>query len=642
MLGFFPDPYPDELLYSVCARYANRVNYPNKLEVSRDILGKRGLSAIVDFPNRLERLLASIPYSNYSIEDLINKNTLFPFFEPFLIPEKAKDIRNDLKGTENNRIRTRLAINTNQVKKPEFLRYCPDCIKDDRNQFGETFWHRVHQLAGILVCPVHKCFLQNSSIEWNRKSSALFHLAEDEDRTKTTKYINLKKADHKVLLWLAEVSLWILNQNNLSLKEGELQSRYYNLLLQRKFAYYNGRTRGKKLLESFVDFYGRNVLKLLGCEITFSRDCWLIKLMEKARTKTFFHPILHLLLLNFLDVDIKTFFTSFIEFKPFGTPPYPCLNSASEHYKKLMIKSCHVADNLGKGKLADQPIAIFSCDCGFIYQRLGPDKSSEDKYRYNSVREYGYVWERELGKQWKNLNLSLSQIARNFRTTTLLIARHAIRLNLPMNTKGTRSLQGYKRYRNPRSYFNENKKKYRKQWLEFIKTHPNHNRAKLLKETNFLYLWLKKNDTKWFESNLPKYKRGIRKKSLIDWDKIDKKLIKLVKEECRKIHNMQPPTRISITEIIRRVGYKKWIEKRKTKLPLTDRFLSENLESLEDFMIRKVDWVKNYYIRIGKMPTKGQFRIKGALINNTCNNSKKVQDEIGKALNEISKTIFNN
>jgi hypothetical protein len=29
MIGCFPDPYPDELLYSVCARFHERVQYPN-------------------------------------------------------------------------------------------------------------------------------------------------------------------------------------------------------------------------------------------------------------------------------------------------------------------------------------------------------------------------------------------------------------------------------------------------------------------------------------------------------------------------------------------------------------------------------------------------------------------------------------
>lgn len=30
MIGLFPQPYDDELLYSVCGRYYDRMQYPNK------------------------------------------------------------------------------------------------------------------------------------------------------------------------------------------------------------------------------------------------------------------------------------------------------------------------------------------------------------------------------------------------------------------------------------------------------------------------------------------------------------------------------------------------------------------------------------------------------------------------------------
>jgi len=30
MIGFFPDPFTDELLYSVCARYSDYMRYPSK------------------------------------------------------------------------------------------------------------------------------------------------------------------------------------------------------------------------------------------------------------------------------------------------------------------------------------------------------------------------------------------------------------------------------------------------------------------------------------------------------------------------------------------------------------------------------------------------------------------------------------
>jgi hypothetical protein len=84
MIGFFPDPYPDELLYSACARYANRTKYLNKHSVIIELFGKRGLSAIMDFPTRLEYFISILPEGhNYSVEQLINENTILPYRSTF-------------------------------------------------------------------------------------------------------------------------------------------------------------------------------------------------------------------------------------------------------------------------------------------------------------------------------------------------------------------------------------------------------------------------------------------------------------------------------------------------------------------------------------------------------------------------------
>ena len=100
MIGFFPAFYPDELLYSACARYANQVNYPNKHTAVEELFGSIGFSAIVDFPSRIDYLLSSIPNHDYTSDQIINKNTLLPFYEPFINKEKAKEIRREMKGNK--------------------------------------------------------------------------------------------------------------------------------------------------------------------------------------------------------------------------------------------------------------------------------------------------------------------------------------------------------------------------------------------------------------------------------------------------------------------------------------------------------------------------------------------------------------
>lgn len=44
------------------------------------------------------------------------------------------------------------------------LRYCPQCFDEDIATYGEPYWHRLHQIPGIAVCPRHGCWLADTEI----------------------------------------------------------------------------------------------------------------------------------------------------------------------------------------------------------------------------------------------------------------------------------------------------------------------------------------------------------------------------------------------------------------------------------------------------------------------------------------------
>lgn len=45
-----------------------------------------------------------------------------------------------------------------------FLKYCPMCADEDRRQYGEAYWHRVHQIRNMQICMKHSCRLVNSLV----------------------------------------------------------------------------------------------------------------------------------------------------------------------------------------------------------------------------------------------------------------------------------------------------------------------------------------------------------------------------------------------------------------------------------------------------------------------------------------------
>lgn len=350
MIGFFPTPYPDELLYSVCARYSNRVGFPNKRTVVEELFGSKSFSAVVDIPNRLDFFMSNLPPNTFTCDEFINENTLFPFYEAFLSSKRANQIRNEIKFSKQNRLRMRLGLNIPQVKTPEYLRFCPVCVEEDRREYGETYWHRLHQCAGVLVCSKHKCFLQNSFISFERESSYNFYSAEESLQSLSGKSIIDSDPEHHLLLFLATSTEWLLSRIDLCLEEGGLRQRYYNLLLKRGYAYYNGRVKNSKLFEDFNSYHTIPLLENLECVPTSPEKGWLAKILESKKSHVIHHPIRHLLLMNFLGVSAEEFFIGFIEYKPFGQGPYPCLNKASEHYGEMKIQNCEVKDNLVKNQ----------------------------------------------------------------------------------------------------------------------------------------------------------------------------------------------------------------------------------------------------------------------------------------------------
>lgn len=174
---------------------------------------------------------------------------------------------------------------------------------------------------------------------------------------------------------------------------------------------------------------------------------------------------------------------------------------------------------------------------------------------------------------------------------------------------------------------------YRSEWLSVRKNNLKATRKKLMGTNSFLYLWLRRNDSVWLEENLPPVEKISIIKNHLDWKKIDKELQSKVKKVIAQIRQEKRPLkRISITEIIKRVGYKNWLDKRNQKLPLTAKLIEENLESLEEFMLRKIQHTKNLYLKEKKLPTKLQFKVRAVVRNRTSIDSERIQKAIDQTM----------
>src|SRR5437764_12401040 len=105
MLGHFPTPLTDELLYSVCARYASRVQYAGVEAVNLELFGSRSLAAVIDLPCHLSYLDTNLPFGHsLKPKTLIYENTLLGFYSPFLPPERVTRIITEMAGGDGSAV----------------------------------------------------------------------------------------------------------------------------------------------------------------------------------------------------------------------------------------------------------------------------------------------------------------------------------------------------------------------------------------------------------------------------------------------------------------------------------------------------------------------------------------------------------
>ena len=131
--------------------------------VRLELFGLARTPDLADFPCRISHLVNKVsPAFGVTADSLIQNHTILPFFRPFFGSELVTRIAGELLHLPSENYISRLRGASAQ---PEFLRYCPVCVEHDRRSYKEAYWHRLHQLGVVHVCPIHKVLLQNSSVK---------------------------------------------------------------------------------------------------------------------------------------------------------------------------------------------------------------------------------------------------------------------------------------------------------------------------------------------------------------------------------------------------------------------------------------------------------------------------------------------
>ena len=176
MIGYFPKIYEDELVYSYLARIGVYNGYLQYSQLSEDLYGKVLYTPNFDFINRLRPEVEKHLVGRGTLESIILNHTLFSFYSGFMNDEQKQSAMKKI-ADGNKDYYKELPIPKKQ--KQRYMRACPMCVKEDREKYGETYWHVSHQLQGIDVCHIHGCYLSNSQYQISSDKSMKLITAEE-------------------------------------------------------------------------------------------------------------------------------------------------------------------------------------------------------------------------------------------------------------------------------------------------------------------------------------------------------------------------------------------------------------------------------------------------------------------------------
>lgn len=153
-LDSFPAPFPDEWLYSLAVRYHRMHPFLSYRRTSHELFGIYSRTCGSIFPCGLGALSDRLS-NQYTVDDLIKKTTLIPLYLPFMTEETYSSTIKIMAGSSGTGLKMKLGLTASRLSAHCPFRYCPECIKVDSGTYGVAYWHRIHQVLGVCVCPEH-------------------------------------------------------------------------------------------------------------------------------------------------------------------------------------------------------------------------------------------------------------------------------------------------------------------------------------------------------------------------------------------------------------------------------------------------------------------------------------------------------
>lgn len=150
-----PRPYPDELVGSMLQR-GQRILGMRQVEFLTRLTGHAGLRSHHHLLTTYERLAQAY---GFDFRAFALQHTVMPYLMAFMCSQDKSQLLDHLICVRGNYG----PLAKQAVLGEDWMRRCPKCVADELRAYGESYWHRSHQLSAVQFCVHHRVKLEWTS-----------------------------------------------------------------------------------------------------------------------------------------------------------------------------------------------------------------------------------------------------------------------------------------------------------------------------------------------------------------------------------------------------------------------------------------------------------------------------------------------
>ncbi|MGE7945982.1 TnsD family Tn7-like transposition protein [Lysinibacillus sp. NPDC093688] len=352
MNSFFPIIQEDELLFSLFARYHERsLNKNEKITLTE--LGSPRINPLL--PNNIQNFIETLGPFSQDKEYYLIHHTLFNYYCNFLPPIQSNDLLHymiyGLKERKSN-VKPQLLSNSFTLK------FCPNCVRDDIKNLGESYWRLPHQLPTSLICLKHDVILENWNYSESKTSLKTLKIRD----LSTGVFVEFSNKTRFYARKFAKQSLK-LNKEKSNLYFKFRYGKFYLVLIANGYVNSTGQVDVLKLRSDIEKYYGNELMKLA----RFNERIYEQIVEYPLICNIHFTYIETLFFINFFFNSLSDFMKCNLTLPTGEIGPFPCLNYFCENFNQCNIQDAKIYFDKQKRRL----IINFKCvQCNCEYDKI--------------------------------------------------------------------------------------------------------------------------------------------------------------------------------------------------------------------------------------------------------------------------------